>query len=90
LYGTGWGATNPAQPEGQSFSGAYFLVGASGVVIKIGGVPVTVSFAGAVTPGLYQFDIVAPNLPPGDYQIEGTINGVSTQAGAYITLGPPQ
>jgi len=90
LYGTGWGPTTPAQPEGLAFSGGYPLVGASGVVIKIGGAPVTVSFAGAVSPGLYQFNIIAPNLPAGDYLIEGTFNGAPTQSGAYITLGPPK
>jgi uncharacterized protein (TIGR03437 family) len=58
--------------------------------IKIGGVAVVVEFAGVTTPGLYQFNIIAPDLPPGDYLIEGTINGQQTQAGAYITLGPPQ
>jgi uncharacterized protein (TIGR03437 family) len=87
IYGTGWGVTNPPVPEGVVFSGSYLLNGAS---IRIGGVTVVVEFAGVVTPGLYQFNIVAPDLPPGDYPIEGTIGGVTTQSGAFITLGPPQ
>jgi len=87
VYGTGWGLTNPATPEGTVFSGAYPL--ASAVSIKIGGVPVAVEFAGVVTPGLYQFNIVSPDLPPSDYPIEGTIGGFSTQGGGFITLGPP-
>ena len=85
IYGTGFGVTNPPVPEGTIFSGAFNI---TGVTIKIGGVPVTVEFAGVVTPGLFQFNIVAPDLRPGDYLIEATINGVLTQAGAYITLGP--
>lgn len=87
VYGTGWGATNPVQPEGQAFSGAYAIIGGTPSV-KIGGLPAVVSFAGAVSPGLFQFNIVAPNLPPGDYLIEGLINGAATQEAAYITLGP--
>ena len=87
IFGNGWGVTNPVTPEGAVFSGAYPIVGAT---VKVGGVPVIVEFSGVVTPGLYQFNIVAPDLPAGDYLIEGTINGVSTQAGAYITLGSPQ
>jgi uncharacterized protein (TIGR03437 family) len=85
IYGTGFGITNPVTPEGIVFSGAYSI---AGVIIKVGGVPVVVEFAGVVTPGLFQFNIVAPNLQPGDYLIEATINGVPTQSGAYITLGP--
>lgn len=87
IFGTGWGPTNPVTPEGTVFSGAFPLTGT--VSIRIGGVAVVVEFAGVVTPGLYQFNIVAPDLPAGDYLIEGTINGQPTQAGAYITLGPP-
>jgi uncharacterized protein (TIGR03437 family) len=85
IYGTSWGVTNPPVPEGTVFSGAYNLAGAT---LKIGGVNVAIEFAGVVTPGLFQFNIVAPDLPAGDYLIEGTINGVTTQSGAYITLGP--
>ena len=51
---------------------------------------VVIEFAGATGPGLYQFNIFSPNLPPGDYLIEGTIHGVATQPGAFITLGPAQ
>jgi uncharacterized protein (TIGR03437 family) len=87
IYGTGWGVTVPQVPEGTVFSGSFLL---NGVTIKIGGVNCVVEFAGVVTPGLYQFNIIAPDLAPGDYAIEGSIGGVSTQAGAFITLGPPQ
>lgn len=87
IYGTSWGVTSPPVPEGVVFSGAYTIAGAT---IKIGGLAVAVEFAGVVTPGLFQFNIVAPDLPAGDYLIEGTINGVGTQPGSYITLGPAQ
>ena len=86
LYGTGWGATSPAQPEGLVFSDARPLANASNVHITIGGLPATVEFAGAISPGLYQFNIVAPDLPAGDHAIIGEINGASTQANAFITL----
>jgi uncharacterized protein (TIGR03437 family) len=90
IYGTGWGPSNPPQPEGRVFSGALPLVDAASVRIRIGGVPVVVEFAGVVTPGLYQFNIVSPNLTPGDYPIEGSVNGAATPPGAFITIGPPR
>jgi hypothetical protein len=57
----------------------------------IGGSPAAVEFAGAVGPGLYQFNIVAPDLASGDYPIVGEINGVQTQTGAFVTIAsaPP-
>ena len=63
IYGTGWGPTDPVAPDGTVFSAASPL--AAAVSIRIGGVQVLIEFAGVVTPGLYQFNIVAPDLPPG-------------------------
>ena len=86
VYGTGWGLTNPVQPDGLVFTDARRLPAAANARITIGGVQVVVEFAGAVSPGLYQFNIVAPDLPAGDYAIVGEINGVRTQPNAFITL----
>ncbi|MEP7355477.1 MAG: hypothetical protein ABI824_19785, partial [Acidobacteriota bacterium] len=88
IYGTGWGVASPAPPDGVVFSGAYNL--ATKPIIKIGGVTCVVGFAGVVTPGLVQINVTMPDLPAGDYLIEGSINGVSSQPGTYITLGPAQ
>jgi uncharacterized protein (TIGR03437 family) len=56
-------------------------------VVKIGGVPATVIYAGLVSPGLYQFNVtVASNTPGGDEPIVATYNGVSTQSGALLSL----
>jgi uncharacterized protein (TIGR03437 family) len=87
IYGTGWGPASPAPPTGVAFSGAFPLV--STPSITIGGIPAVIEFAGVVAPGLFQFNVVAPDLPPGDHVITGTINGRSTQPDAYITIGPP-
>ncbi len=89
VYGTGWGVTDPRQPDGLNFSNGLPLVNASNLHITIGGTPAQVEFAGAVTPGLYQFNIVAPNLATGDYAIVGEINGVRTQSNAFITIQAP-
>jgi uncharacterized protein (TIGR03437 family) len=55
--------------------------------ISIANNPVTVTFAGLISPGLYQFNIVVPvGTPPGNDYIMATYNGSSTAFGAQITI----
>jgi len=58
LYGTGFGATTTAPPNGQLLSAAIPL--ATMPTATVGGQAATVSFAGLVGPGLYQLNIVLP------------------------------
>ena len=56
-------------------------------VIKIGGVTATVLFAGLVSPGEYQFNVVVPTgTSDGDQTIAATFNGLSTQSGTLLTV----
>ncbi len=57
-------------------------------MIKIGGMAAEVKFAGlAYYPGEFQFNIVVPpGAPEGDLPIVATYNGLTTQAGALITI----
>ena len=57
--------------------------------LNIGGVPATVSFAGMVggTIGLYQFNVIIPNVASGDQPIELIVNGVSNNQSLYIVIG---
>jgi len=46
-----------------------------------------VSFAGLVSPGEFQFNVVVPaNVPDGDQAITATYGGVSTQPGTLIAI----
>ena len=38
----------------------------------------TVAFAGLVGPGLYQFRVIVPDLPDGDYPVTASVDGVRT------------
>ena len=85
IYGNGFGATSVPVVAG--------AVSQSGVltptpVITIGGVAATVTFAGLNgTPGEFQFNVVVPSgLAAGDRPIVATYNGVTTQAGARLTV----
>ena len=56
-------------------------------LVKIGGVAATVQFAGLVSPGLYQFNvIVPPSTPDGDNAVVATYNGAVTQPGTLLSI----
>jgi uncharacterized protein (TIGR03437 family) len=53
----------------------------------IGNIQATVQFAGLISPGLYQFNVVVPaTAPQGDNAISATYNGVTTQPGVLINV----
>ncbi len=86
IYGVGFGATSPAFPAGTIVSGTPRL---EGVTIRIGNQTATASYAG-LSPnfvGLYQFNVVVPNLQAGDHEIVMTVDGVSTQANLFLSTG---
>lgn len=84
LYGTGFGPTNPPVPAGRDFSGAAPCV--SPVAIRVGGVPAEVQFAGLIGPGLYQFNLVVPDLPAGEHAIEAEVENFKTPAGPSVLV----
>ena len=56
-------------------------------VIQIGGFVASVSFAGLISPGLYQFNVVAPpNAPDGDNALTAQYNGAKVQSGTLLTI----
>jgi uncharacterized protein (TIGR03437 family) len=85
LYATGLGATNPPVPAGTLFSGAAPLVDSA--TVTIGGVSVPASWAGLVGPGLYQVNVIVPNLPAGDQALKVEVDGASSQPGVFVTVG---
>lgn len=43
-------------------------------------------FQGVVGAGLVQFNVVTPDLPPGDYRVEALIEGDELAAPAFLTI----
>jgi uncharacterized protein (TIGR03437 family) len=84
LFGVGFGPTNPPVPAGQVFSGAAPAV--YGVTVTIGGVMAKVLFAGITESGLYQFNVVVPNVASGDQLLMASVAGARTQPGIYVTV----
>jgi uncharacterized protein (TIGR03437 family) len=59
-------------------------------LVTIGGIQATVSYAGLVSPGIYQLNVTVPSvLGRGDYVIAASYNGARTQPGLLIACGPP-
>jgi len=84
LFGAGFGPTNPPVPAGQAFLQASPL--ASSPSVRVGGVQASVSWAGLVSPGLYQLNVIVPDVPDGDLLVEAELEGFRTQSNAYITV----
>jgi uncharacterized protein (TIGR03437 family) len=83
LFGTGFGPTTPPTPIGQLIDSAPL---ANQVIVQIGGVAANTLFAGIVTPGLYQFNVVVPNVPNGDNAVSLEVSGSSTQPNVFMTI----
>jgi uncharacterized protein (TIGR03437 family) len=85
LYGNGFGQTTPAVTNGQLIPAARPLAGTATVLVN--NIAANVVFAGLVAPGLYQINVILPaGLPDGDLPIVASIGGVSSPAGALITI----
>ena len=85
-YGTGFGPTNPAYPEGQILTQAYPLP-TGAVTVKVGSANAQVVWAGLTYAGVYQINIVVPTLADGDCAVVATIAGYSSpDAKAYLTI----
>jgi uncharacterized protein (TIGR03437 family) len=88
FYGVGFGPVTPSIPAGQIVSQSNQLSG--GVQVLFNGTPGTVSFAGLTGGylGLYQFNVVVPNVAAGDsVPLTFTLNGTPGPQKMVIAIG---
>ena len=87
LFALGCGPTTPGTSAGQPSSGNAQL--ALPYQFRIGNQPAEVRFGGMVvgTIGLYQFNVVVPNVAAGDQPIELTVDGVRNGQELVISVG---
>jgi len=84
IYANGFGPTTNSIVSGSVAQSGNLLPLPA---IKIGGIAATVTFAGLVFPGQFQFNIEVPaQAADGDQLITATYNGASTQSGTLITV----
>ena len=89
LFGTGFGQTNPAVDPLTIFSAAAPLATPNDLRITVGGQTAIVEFAGLVSNGEYQFNIIVPNVPDGEQNLIATIGGLQTQTLRLAVQSPP-
>jgi len=85
IFGTGFGPTNPAITNGAIVAAPQAVMTAP--TVTIGGVTATVVYAGLVSAGVYQLNVVVPSgAAAGNAPIVATVGGVSSSATAIVTL----
>ena len=84
LYANGFGPTSVPVASGSVTQGGTL---APLPVVNIAGMAAAVDFAGLVSPGQFQFNVIVPaSAPAGDQPIVATYGGQSTQTSAVITI----
>ena len=76
LYGNGFGVTNPTQPDGAAITTALPLLNTPTVLI--GGSPAQVIYAGLTATGLYQLNVVIPQVDSGAAPLTAQVGAVTT------------
>lgn len=86
IYGVGFGATNPPIPSGTVVTQANSI---PGLQIQLGSATVTAEYSGLAPSavGLYQFNIVVPNVQAGDHEISMSIGSIRTQTSVFLAVG---
>ncbi len=84
LYGAGFGLPGTTLMDGSAAQTGTLNVKPD---IQIGGLPAEVQFAGVVSPGLYQFNVLVPaSASSGDIEVTAVYAGSSTPSGAAIVI----
>ena len=83
VYGVGFGGVSPDTPSGTVASNATSL---PGLTVQIGSTTATAEYAGLAPNfvGLYQFNLVVPNVQAGDQSILMRIDGATTQSNLVL------
>jgi uncharacterized protein (TIGR03437 family) len=90
LYGFAFGLPNTtALVDGSSTQSGLLPFDPSALVVQIGGAQALVKFAGVISPGLYQLNVVVPiAATSGDNSLNCSYNGATVPKGDLITIQP--
>jgi uncharacterized protein (TIGR03437 family) len=54
--------------------------------MRIGGLDATVAYAGLISPGVYQFNVIVPQVGDGDQAVVGELRGLLTQSNLLVNV----
>lgn len=86
LFGTGFGATQPPISATALVTAPLPLAHPDEFSLRIGGVDATVAYAGLISPGLYQFNVVVPQVAAGDQSVVAELRGLVSQSALLLTI----
>jgi uncharacterized protein (TIGR03437 family) len=86
VYGTGFGATQPAISATALVPSPLVLANPQDLRVRINGVDAAIAFAGLISPGLYQFNVVVPPLDDGDWTIVAELRGLLTRSDVLLSV----
>ncbi len=85
IYGTGFGTTSPAISDGGLVTAPQAVT--TTPTVTIGGVTAKVVYAGLISAGVYQIDVVVPpSTADGDMPIVATVGSFSSASNAIVTV----
>src|ERR1035437_3009214 len=88
LFGTGFGAPQPAISATALVPSPRPLARPEELSVRIGGLDAVIAFAGLISPGVYQFNVVVPPLAAGDQSVVAELRGLLTQTDLLLTISP--
>ena len=88
LFGTGFGATQPPISATALVVAPLPLAHPEEFAIRIGGLDATIAYAGLISPGLYQFNVVVPQVAVGDQPVVAELRGLLSQSALLLTVQP--
>jgi uncharacterized protein (TIGR03437 family) len=86
LFGTGFGATLPAISATALVPVPLPIARPEDLRVRIGGVDAVVAYAGLISPGVYQFNVVVPQVAEGDQAVVAELRGLLTQSNLLVTV----
>ena len=86
VFGTGFGATQPAISATALVPAPLPLARPEDLRVRIGGLDAAIAWAGLISPGVYQFNVVVPQVPEGDRSIVAELRGLLTQPDLLLTI----
>jgi uncharacterized protein (TIGR03437 family) len=86
LFGTGFGVTQPRIPATAPVTSALPIARLEDLRVRIGGLDAAIVYAGLISPGVYQFNVVVPQLEDGDKPVVAEFRGLLTRPDLVLTV----